>query len=106
MKLILVALVLVAAVAAQQKVPEIIHSEFDLRPEGAYKHSFESDDGISQSVTGEVKQVNNEEGKPQNVVVVRGEYAYTDEDGQKHVITYTADEGGFHPEGADIPART
>ncbi|KAI5631611.1 insect cuticle protein domain-containing protein [Phthorimaea operculella] len=85
------------------KVPEILRSEYDISPEGQFKHSFESDDGTSVSASGEIKQAVDEEGKPVNVVVVRGEYAYVDADGQKHSLSYTADEDGFHPQSADIP---
>lgn len=35
--------------------------------------------------------------------VVSGSYSYTGPDGVQYTITYTADEGGFHAEGAHLP---
>ena len=38
-----------------------------------------------------------------NSEAVSGSYSYTGPDGQVYSISYTADETGFHPQGAHIP---
>lgn len=35
---------------------------------------------------------------------VKGAYSYHDDDGKEYSVTYTADENGFRPVGAHIPA--
>ena len=34
---------------------------------------------------------------------VSGSYSYIGDDGQTYTVTYTADENGFHAEGAHLP---
>ncbi|KAJ2946990.1 hypothetical protein O0L34_g16335 [Tuta absoluta] len=105
MKLALVVLALVAAAAAlpQKEDVQIVRSDFDQTPEGGYVFAFESSDGISRQETGEVKLVNDEENKPQQVVVVKGSYSYKDETGKPVSVNYYADETGYHAEGDSIP---
>lgn len=38
-----------------------------------------------------------------NAEAVSGSYSYTGPDGVQYSITYTADEEGFHPQGAHLP---
>ena len=38
-----------------------------------------------------------------NSEIVSGSYSYTGPDGVQYSITYTADEEGFHPQGAHLP---
>ncbi|CAH2107355.1 unnamed protein product [Euphydryas editha] len=111
MKLIIVAFALVAAAVALpvENVPreiKILRSEYDQTPEGGYKFSFETEDGISRQEEGEVKEVLDEEKKPHVVVVIRGSYSFPGEDGKPIVINYYADEDGYHPEGDSIPKAT
>ncbi|XP_049866013.1 larval cuticle protein 1-like [Pectinophora gossypiella] len=108
MKVVLVALALVAlTVAAPQgsveRVPQIVRSQFEAQPEGNYVFNFETDNGIQRQETGELKQVADEDNKPQNVVVVRGSYTYTDTEGKPQTVNYVADETGYHAEGDIIP---
>ncbi|XP_063379249.1 larval cuticle protein 1-like isoform X2 [Cydia fagiglandana] len=93
------------AAPADAPVPQIISAEFDQKPEGGYVYSYETQDGIKKNEQGEVKTVNDEDNKPQQVVVVRGTYSYADNDGQLHNVNYVADENGFQPESADIPVQ-
>lgn len=65
--------------------------------------SYETENGINREENGEVKEVFDEEKKPHNVVVVRGSYSYTDNEGVPQTITYFADENGYHAEGDSIP---
>lgn len=65
--------------------------------------SFETEDGIQRQENGELKEALDEDNKPQSVVVVRGSYTYTDNEGKPQTITYYADETGYHAEGDAIP---
>ncbi|KAL4706543.1 hypothetical protein ACJJTC_015741 [Scirpophaga incertulas] len=108
MKVIIVlALLMAAAIAAPvdpvNAVAQILRSSFDQQPEGGYVFNFETDNGIVRDENGELKQVVDEENKPQNVVVVRGSYTYTDPEGKKETINYYADETGYHAEGDSVP---
>lgn len=42
-------------------------------------------------------------GAEDEALVVRGSYSWIAADGQQYTLSYTADENGFHPEGAHIP---
>ncbi|KAF9798826.1 hypothetical protein SFRURICE_020390 [Spodoptera frugiperda] len=103
--MIIVALALVAVAAAipVDEPPKILRSEFDRQPEGGYQFVYETENGINRQEEGQVKQVVDEENKPQSVVVVRGSYSYTNVDGKPETINYFADETGFHAEGDSIP---
>ncbi|XP_047526740.1 larval cuticle protein 1-like [Vanessa atalanta] len=107
MKVIIVALALVAVVAAhpvaETEPIKILRSQFDANPEGGYVFDFETENGIKRSEQGEVREALDEENKPHPVVVVRGSYSYVDVNGNPETITYYADETGYHPEGASIP---
>ncbi|XP_026729270.1 larval cuticle protein 1-like [Trichoplusia ni] len=104
--IILVALALVAVAAASpvdNPAAAIIRSEFNWNPDGTFNYDFETSDGTNREETGVVKEVFDEDNKPHSVVVVRGSYRYINPEGQEEVITYIADEKGFHPEGPSIP---
>nr|ATD87260.1 cuticular protein 12 [Antheraea pernyi] len=102
--IILLAVALAAvAVAAPPEPVKIIRSAFEQQPEGSYQFGFETEDGVVRDETGELKEVLDEEKKPHAVVVVRGSYAYTDNDGKRETINYFADETGYHAEGDSIP---
>ncbi|CAH0727814.1 unnamed protein product, partial [Brenthis ino] len=107
MKMIIIILALVALVAAapvdEKEPPKILRAEFDQQPQGSYVYSFETENGISRSETGELKEVLDEENKPHSVIIVRGSYSYINSEGKQDTITYVADETGFHPEGESIP---
>ncbi|XP_061710342.1 larval cuticle protein 1-like isoform X1 [Cydia pomonella] len=111
MKLIFAAVCVVALMAvalaapADQPVPQIISAEFNQQPEGGYVYNYETEDGIKKNENGELRTVNDEDNKPQQVVVVHGSYSYADELGQQHSVNYVADENGFQPESADIPVQ-
>lgn len=65
----------------------------------AYKFGFEQSDGQKREETGEIKVIDKESG-----IVMRGSYSFVADDGQTYTVTYIADENGFQPEGAHIPA--
>ncbi|CAK1604196.1 unnamed protein product [Parnassius mnemosyne] len=82
---------------------KIVRSESSQQPAGDYVFSFETANGITREENGQLKEVLDEENKPQTVVAVRGAYSYTDNDGKIETINYYADETGFHAEGPSIP---
>lgn len=64
-----------------------------------YKFGFEQSDGQKREETGEVKVIDKESG-----IVMRGSYSFVADDGQTYTVNYVADENGFQPVGAHIPA--
>lgn len=58
------------------------------------------DNGIDQSESGHLKQV---EGAESPSISVQGSYKYIAPDGQEVEVTYIADENGFQPQGSHIP---
>ncbi|KAI8428880.1 hypothetical protein MSG28_007518 [Choristoneura fumiferana] len=100
--LALVAVVVAAPAEQPAKVVNILRSEHDLQPDGAYHYNFETEDGTSRNENGELKVVNDAENKPQQVLTVRGSYSYVDPEGHSHSVTYVADETGFHAESNDL----
>ncbi|XP_050342292.1 larval cuticle protein 16/17-like [Nymphalis io] len=108
MKMIIIALAIVAVVAAapvekETLQPKILRSEFDQLLDGSYSYSYETENGINLQEKGELKETIDEDNKPHSVVVVRGSFSYTNDQGKLETITYYADETGFHPEGDSIP---
>lgn len=65
----------------------------------AYKFDFEQSDGQKRDETGEIKVIDKETG-----IVMRGSFSFIGDDGQTYTVTYIADENGFQPSGAHIPA--
>lgn len=60
---------------------------------------FETSNGISQEENGQLVNP----GQENESIAVRGKFSYTGHDGVTYVVTYTADDSGFHPEGAHLP---
>ncbi|XP_015609901.1 pupal cuticle protein 20 [Cephus cinctus] len=62
--------------------------------DGSYQYNYEAANGISAEESGALQG---------DSEVVKGSYSYTGPDGVQYTIHYTADENGFHPEGAHLP---
>ncbi|EFN78519.1 endocuticle structural glycoprotein SgAbd-2 [Harpegnathos saltator] len=77
------------AIRSQQK---------DSSPDGSYSFSYETENGISVSESGHPQA-----GPQGQTEVVQGRYSYPAPDGTPITIEYTADENGFHAQGAHIP---
>ncbi|KAJ8732050.1 hypothetical protein PYW08_014780 [Mythimna loreyi] len=103
--MIVVALALVAvAVALPVEEPEkILESNYEASPDGEFKSSFRTENGINREDVGSLKEVKDEDNKPVKVLTIRGSYTYTDTDGVVQTITYLADENGYTAEGPAIP---
>ncbi|XP_077293726.1 larval cuticle protein 1-like [Arctopsyche grandis] len=102
----LVALALAYAAPAERDLApvfKILKSTFDQEPAGPYQFGFQTENEIIRDEVGELKRIKNEEGKEEDVIVVRGSYSYKDPEGNPITVTFYADETGFHAEGAHIP---
>uniref|UniRef100_T1GQJ2 Uncharacterized protein n=1 Tax=Megaselia scalaris TaxID=36166 RepID=T1GQJ2_MEGSC len=83
------------ALAVAVPVPqnaEILKFENDVQVDG-FNYAFETSDGISQSATGQFKQIGEE-----GAIVQSGSFAFTADDGQRYEVNWIADENGFQPE--------
>ncbi|CAD7090690.1 unnamed protein product [Hermetia illucens] len=63
----------------------------DISPDGSYQYSFDTSNGIAAQ----------EQGVGGHSAV--GAASHTSPEGVPIKLTYTADENGFHPEGAHLP---
>uniref|UniRef100_A0A1B0AE82 Uncharacterized protein n=1 Tax=Glossina pallidipes TaxID=7398 RepID=A0A1B0AE82_GLOPL len=86
---------LVSSAPAPQEV-QIVEYENNNDGTGNYNYRFALSDGTKQDETGQLKDLQGEDG-PVQAVVKTGSYEFTDLDGKVHKVTYTADENGFHP---------
>ncbi|KAJ8717035.1 hypothetical protein PYW08_005434 [Mythimna loreyi] len=78
---------------------EILKYENEINEDG-YHYSYETSDGTKAQQQGRViPGAKPEEGS----LDVTGSYSYIGDDGQTYTVTYTADENGFHAEGAHLP---
>lgn len=108
----LVLTLLVAVCAAPQgssntPIP-IVSQTSDIEPDGSFKYSYETGNGIKAQDEGSLKSVQVQKpdgsGTEQAQALVRtGSFSYPAPDGTNIQLTYTADENGFHPEGAHLP---
>ncbi|NP_001166743.1 flexible cuticle protein 12-like [Bombyx mandarina] len=88
-----------AAITTNSKDAVILQQTFDNIGVEGYGFGFETSDGKTAQESAVLKNV----GTENEALEVRGQYSYVDLDGKVHETTYTADENGFHPSGADIP---
>ncbi|XP_059089145.1 endocuticle structural glycoprotein SgAbd-8-like [Tigriopus californicus] len=63
-----------------------------------FDYSFATENGIQQEVSGQLKRV-----EDHDVMVMRGSYTYVDTDGRDVLVTWYADETGFHPTSDNLP---
>merc|ERR1711890_207452 len=66
--------------------------------DGNYAYSFETENGISQSVEGRMKMVDETP-----VYAMKGEYEYPGADGRMWKVEWYADETGYHPSAPFLP---
>ena len=76
----------------------IVRSENTGVNDGRYHYSYETENGISQEVSGEMKMVNDNP-----VYVMRGSYSYIGPDSQTYTVDWYADETGYHPSAPHLP---
>ncbi|XP_057326229.1 endocuticle structural glycoprotein SgAbd-8-like [Microplitis mediator] len=105
MKFLIISLAVIAAVSAQQYNQQnqqpiaIVRQSQDSSPDGSYAYSYETEHGISVDEQGQATA----QGPDGPAVVAQGGYQYVGDDGVNYQVRYTADENGFHPEGAHLP---
>ncbi|XP_062549838.1 pupal cuticle protein Edg-78E-like [Armigeres subalbatus] len=80
-----------AAPAADDAHANILTQESVLNPDGKYAWKFSTSNGIQAEESG------------QGGVAVEGSASWVGEDGVPIVLTYTADENGYHPQGVHLP---
>merc|ERR1711953_6825 len=86
-------------VAAPTAAPIAILRSSNTGPlDGNYASSFETENGISQSVEGRMRMVDETP-----VYVMKGEYEYPGADGQMWKVEWYADETGYHPSAPFLP---
>lgn len=95
-------LVVVALAAPQGQAPTepipIVKDDSQINGDGSYQYAYETGNGISADEKGELKKVGDVD-----AINVQGEFRYQSENGETISLTYTADENGFHPQGAHLP---
>ncbi|XP_046666631.1 endocuticle structural glycoprotein SgAbd-4-like [Homalodisca vitripennis] len=79
-------------------IPIISQTQEGPNPDGSYKWSFESGNGIAAQEEGFQKAAPDGPG-----TAAQGSFRYTAPDGQDISFTYVADENGFQPVGNAIP---
>merc|ERR1712018_490115 len=81
-------------------ITKMVHNSpgMDANSINTWDYAFESENGIKQSATGEMRLVGEEE-----VVVMRGSYEYIGADGLTYVVDWIADENGFQPSAPHLP---
>ena len=88
--------------AAAEEPIAIVRSVYNapgtLGYETTYDFDFESANGIKQSAQGELKTVDDAE-----VMVMKGSYQYVDSNGEDVLVTWYADETGYHAESNVLP---
>ncbi|XP_040581891.1 larval cuticle protein 65Ag1 [Lepeophtheirus salmonis] len=65
---------------------------------GNFEYGFETENGIKQEAVGSMTRIGEED-----VVTMKGSYEFVGDDGQIYIVTWYADETGFHPSAPHIP---
>ena len=81
--------------AEERDIVETLRQNIDHNDDQSYQHSFESEDGISVSESGQPED--------DDSYSVSGQFSYTGPDGVLYTVTYTAGEQGFQPQGDHLP---
>ncbi|EFA00926.1 pupal cuticle protein 20 [Tribolium castaneum] len=76
-----------------QQVP-ILRLDNNNEGDGNYQYAYETGNGIAAQERGQLRG---------DWVAADGSFSFTSPEGQQFSITYTADENGFHPQGAHLP---
>ncbi|KAF7263788.1 hypothetical protein GWI33_001135 [Rhynchophorus ferrugineus] len=81
-----------------QKPPAILRSYSDIKPDGSYRYSYQTENGIVAQERGYQRYLPSGAG-----TVARGSYRYTSPEGRPIVVSYVADQNGFHPISSALP---
>lgn len=80
--------------------PAILKQAQDISPEGSYSFAYETENGIAAAEQGSPQPIGP---KGEHAIISQGHFEYTAPDGTPIAVQYTADENGFHPQGAHLP---
>lgn len=81
------------------KPVKIIQQDIVVNPDGSYHNVWESENGIKVQEEGTVKVI----GENTVVQTVNGNVAYTDNNNNRFLLSFTADENGYRPVGEHLP---
>ncbi|XP_067000867.1 endocuticle structural glycoprotein SgAbd-2-like [Anabrus simplex] len=89
----------VPAVPRESERWVIIKQTQDVKHDGSYQYSLETENGIAAQESG----VLTNPGQENEAEEVQGQYSYTAPDGTPITVTYTAGVNGFQPQGVHLP---
>lgn len=96
--IVFLAIAVTACVARPAEDATVLKYESAVNVDG-YNFALQTSDGTNRDETGELKNA----GAENEALVVRGSFSWIAPDGETYSINFTADETGYHPEGAHIP---
>ncbi|XP_026273555.1 endocuticle structural glycoprotein SgAbd-3-like [Frankliniella occidentalis] len=107
MRSVLMVFAVLAVVAArpqqqqqlQQRPIAILSQDAVVNSDGSFHSRFETEDGVRRQEVGQLRQL----GGKDVAEVVQGQVQYSDREGNQYDLRFTADENGYHPEGAHLP---
>uniref|UniRef100_A0A023EE96 Putative pupal cuticle protein 78e n=1 Tax=Aedes albopictus TaxID=7160 RepID=A0A023EE96_AEDAL len=85
---------LACTLAAPQDEVQIVQFTNENNLDGGYNFAYEQSDGQKREETGVLKPV---EGAEAPAISITGSYEFTDPNGQRFRVDYTADERGYRP---------
>ncbi|KAG5330987.1 CUD2 protein, partial [Acromyrmex heyeri] len=88
-----------AAAPAEEPIPIVSQNQEGPNPDGSYKWSYETGNGIKANEEGHLEEV----GTDNEAMKAEGGFSYSSDDGQAISLTYVADKNGFQPVGAHLP---
>lgn len=77
------------------KNAKIIREISNISPEGDFNYAFETENQIFVEAQGYLTN--------ERSLVIQGQFQFTSPEGEIVRVVYTADENGFHPQGAHLP---
>ncbi|KAI9583796.1 endocuticle structural glycoprotein SgAbd-4 [Glossina fuscipes] len=100
--LLIIACTASMVLARPQEPIAIVSQESNQEPDGSYRYSYETANGIKGEETGTLKKATSAD--TSDVIVASGSFSYTSPEGEQISLNYAADdENGFQPQGAHLP---
>ncbi|XP_053663081.1 flexible cuticle protein 12-like [Anopheles marshallii] len=96
--IVLAALIAIAACAPQGDI-EVRKLDIDHAGlvDGSYSFSYDQSDDHKREESAVLKTVKNFDNEDVPALAITGQYEFTDPDGKRYIVKYTADENGFNP---------
>ncbi|CAH0698162.1 unnamed protein product [Spodoptera exigua] len=86
-------------VANNDKSAQILRQELNVGVEGQYQWAYDTENGISASEDGSLKQIDAET----KAQVAQGQASWKSPEGEVISFQYVADENGYQPQGSHLP---